>query len=148
MSAEQLYASLSIATGYRSGSRSSNPFAVDMNSEKARFQETFRNETDSPSERAMTILQALAMMNGGLTTRATTLDRSRTLASVVDYPLFDMKERVEALYLAVFSRPPRPEETTRLIAYLGAPKTKAAKRKAYADVFWALLNSSEFMTNH
>jgi len=148
MSAEQLYASLSIATGYRNDRNTDNPFAVDMNSEKARFQETFRNETDSPSERAMTILQTLAMMNGGLTTRATTLDRSRTLASVVDYPLFDARERVEALYLAVFSRKPQPEETARLVKYVSAPKTDAERRKAYANVFWALLNSSEFTTNH
>jgi len=52
---------------------------------------------------------------------------------------------VTALYLAALSRPPRPNELKRMLAYLGeAPDANTG----YRDVFWVLLNSAEFLLNH
>ena len=53
---------------------------------------------------------------------------------------------VEHLYLTALSRRPTAEEAARLNAYID--KRKSDPRPAYADILWALLNSSEFALNH
>ena len=50
--------------------------------------------------------------------------------------------RIETLYLAALGRLPRAEERTRLVKFVAAA---ADKDRALADVFWALLNSAEFV---
>jgi hypothetical protein len=52
----------------------------------------------------------------------------------------------EQLYLATLSRRPTPRERDRVAAYVA--RQAGEPRQAYADVLWALLNSSEFATNH
>ena len=53
---------------------------------------------------------------------------------------------VEQLYLATLSRRPTARELARLTAHVR--QHRAQPRQAYADVLWALLNSSEFVVNH
>ena len=84
-------------------------------------------------------------MNGRLTVSATTLQSSRTLAAVAECPLFDTPAKVETLYLAALSRRPRSDELEKLVKYVDAADKS---NEALADVFWALLNSSEFVLNH
>jgi hypothetical protein len=52
---------------------------------------------------------------------------------------------VETLFVRSLSRAPRPEEMTKLLAAVGANPNK---QQALEDVFWAILNSREFMFNH
>lgn len=54
-------------------------------------------------------------------------------------------EKVEALYLAALSRPPSGAEIARGKKALAAEKRPA---QGLEDLFWALLNSSEFAFNH
>jgi hypothetical protein len=51
----------------------------------------------------------------------------------------------EALYVRCLSRALAPDETGRI-----EPRLSAAvdKEKALEDLFWALLNSNEFLFNH
>jgi hypothetical protein len=52
---------------------------------------------------------------------------------------------VEELYLRTVTRKPAPEEMQKLqMALAGEPD----KQKALEDVFWALLNTREFLFNH
>ena len=52
---------------------------------------------------------------------------------------------VEQLYVRCLSRPPTVAERTKLVA---AVEASANKQQALEDVFWAILNSREFMFNH
>ena len=49
------------------------------------------------------------------------------------------------LYLRALSRSPQPDE---LSAMLGLVGNDTKDRKAYQDIFWGLLNSTEFLFNH
>ena len=112
---------------------------------RAEFLRAFRDESENSLDRRTTILQALALMNGGLVADSVDLTRSRTFAAVADAPFLNDAERVEALYLASLSRFPTEVEGKRLEAYLHAAVYKSG---ALADIFWSLLNSSEFQTQH
>jgi len=109
------------------------------------FLDTFRNESDSVLERPTTILQALVMMNGRLITRGTSFENSRTLRAIVDYPLMSNDEKIETLYLAALTRKPRDKELERLSVFV---KKHENPSQALADIYWSLLNSSEFLFNH
>ncbi len=67
------------------------------------------------------------------------------------------EEKVAELYLAAFTRKPRPDEMATAIAYLNEPLTDAAgkpiarstaARGNFQDLIWALMNSKEFLFNH
>jgi len=76
----------------------------------------------------------------------TTVKKSATLPAVVQTPLMDTAQRIEALYLATLSRKPRPEERERLLRYVA--KAEGQEPARLADIFWMLLNSAEFRLNH
>ena len=64
---------------------------------------------------------------------------------MADSPFLDTAGKVETLFLAALGRPPRPEEKERFVKYV----TEGGERnRALGDVFWALLNSAEFVHNH
>jgi hypothetical protein len=148
LSGQQLYDSVVTATGFRDPNGRLNPFVFyGGNSPREEFLEKFKAGTENPTERTTSIVQALTVMNGSLVTSATTLGQSETLSAVIEFP-FSTPQRVEALYLAALGRQPSAKELDRFARYVeqGGPKKDA--RAALADVFWALLNSSEFVLNH
>ncbi len=144
----QLYDSLAQATGMPLSFQSANPFIFGNQNEEALFQETFDDGGTTITDRETTILQALALMNGQLTGSATDLSQSRTLAAVAGAPFLSTEGRIEALYLAALSRKPKDAELQRLKAYVVSGGPANNPNQALADVFWALLNSSEFLLNH
>jgi hypothetical protein len=88
--------------------------------------------------------QALLLLNGELTNAGAraapggVLDQILTTHSDRDARLADM-------FLVVYSRPPSDDERQRLASYL---RDQADRRAAYEDVFFALLTSTEAITNH
>jgi hypothetical protein len=65
--------------------------------------------------------------------------------------------RIAELYLAAFSREPRPDELQTALAWLTEPRLDAAgnpldaataSREAWQDLVWALVNTKEFLFNH
>lgn len=53
---------------------------------------------------------------------------------------------IERLYLATLSRQPHVAEQERTLAHVQRHADNV--RQAYADILWALLNTSEFTLNH
>jgi hypothetical protein len=147
MTAEQLFDSVSAATGYREPPGPQGPFIIAGNTPRTDFLTKFASQ-DKRTETTTSILQALALMNGRLVADATNVERSITLAGVADAPFLDTAGKVETLYLATLSRQPRPAERDRFVKYIDGGGPEKDKKKALADVFWALLNSSEFILNH
>lgn len=52
---------------------------------------------------------------------------------------------IQSIYLRVLSRPATEPEITRMKKFLEGDREQ---KRAYSDIFWALLNSSEFVFNH
>ena len=149
LSPEQIFDSLAQATGYvpvAVDRTSTGPGALD--SVRSEFVDLFGDDSSRPTQQRTTILQALALMNGGLVSEATSLDRSRTLTAVVEFPALGTGDRVEALFLAALGRRPGAKRLAALVAYVDAGGVTKDPAAALADVFWALLNSSEFLLNH
>ena len=147
MTAEQLYDSIAQAVGTHETFDTTQQarFGGTMRSQ---FVEQFTDSRSGPTERQTSVLQALAMMNGRLVASATDLESSRTLAGIIAYPGFDNARRIEVLFLAALHRKPRPDELDRFIKYVESDEADRTTTSALGDVFWVLLNSSEFSLNH
>jgi hypothetical protein len=97
------------------------------------------DDSAEPTEYQAGIPQVLRLMNAPMLNNAAML--TPLLKEGKSPP-----EIIEHLYLATLSRRPTPHERQRTLALVHKYPKEA--RKAYADVLWALLNSSEFMLNH
>jgi hypothetical protein len=88
--------------------------------------------------------QALNLMNGDVVNRKL-LQTGGRLARLLSDPKLSESALVRRLYLLTFNRPPSPTEADRARALLGEAPSRAAGGQ---DLFWALLNSKEFLFNH
>ncbi len=87
--------------------------------------------------------QALHLLNGDTIHRK--LKQGRVVPRLLKDAGGDRARVVRALYLRALSRPPVDEEVADVLAVLPAEGDPTA---ALEDVFWALLNSREFLFNH
>lgn len=147
MSGDQLYASFVEATGYQSPAVSNSPLADA--SPRDDFQSRFNDSSVPRTEAPTTILQALSVMNGKYVAVATDPKQSRVFAAIADAPYLNTSGRIELLFLAALSRRPDAAEQQTITRYLASANSNSHnERAALADVFWALLNSAEFVLNH
>jgi hypothetical protein len=147
---EQLFDSLALATGGADTEPSAPVYgAAPFNpaTPRADFLRRFPNQ-DRRSEQQTSILQALYLMNGTIVTDAVSLEKNENLRIIAQATSVRTPRRVEQLFLIALSRKPTAAESARLSRYVdrGGPTKDPAR--ALCDVFWALLNSSEFCTNH
>jgi hypothetical protein len=90
-----------------------------------------------------TLSQALHLMNGEVVS-----DRIKQ-GKVVIKQIQEKKtdpQIIEELYLRVFGRMPKAQETEKILQMLAAAPDQ--RQQALEDVFWALMNSKEFYFNH
>jgi hypothetical protein len=144
LTGEQLYDSLRVASGRPVERRD----LLEQRPSDDRSQFAARMLISRPVEAERSITQSLALMNGQMTVELTTPETSPTLATVVEAPFLNSHEKVELLYLATLSRKPSNEESSRLVNYVESGGEERSSAQALADIFWSLLNSSEFNTNH
>ncbi len=148
MEAEQLYDSLIIATdAHRSGRGSWEQAEKQRQVWLRQFVQTFgTDENDESTTFNGTIPQALALMNGEVVRNAVTVEKGSYLREVLEGKDKE-QDKIKKLYLATLSRAPSPKEMMMAQQLLKAP-TKEQQLGAYQDLFWALLNSNEFMFIH
>jgi hypothetical protein len=112
------------------------------NNQRAAFVAFFQlGDGADPTEYQAGIPQALRLMNAPQLSNGNAL-----LGKLVGIPDQQPAKVIEQLYLATVSRPPTLQEISRLADYVR--RQDGPPRKAYSDVLWALLNSSEFVLNH
>jgi hypothetical protein len=146
LTAEQLFDSLCQATGFRDPTpRQQRAFRFD--SPRQKFLDAFAVQ-EKATESLTSIPQALKLMNGEIVNQATHPDKSVVLAAIASSSFMSTAGQVEALYLAALSRKPRPDEALRHVRYVESGGAAKDRKKALADVFWVLLNSTEFVLNH
>jgi hypothetical protein len=143
LSPDQMFAALDQSLGLKKGRGFSPRYTPEGQTLKARLEE---GRGTAPIDFKGGIPQALLLMNGSIVTQATTLDDSMTLRAVVDAPFLKDTEKLDTLFLAAYSRLPRAAERERLLKVVRAkPDDPKAQQQAYANIFWALLNSPEFV---
>jgi len=148
MKAEQLYDSLIVATNaHQSGNAAWDTQEQQRRRWMRQFIVAFDNdENDETTTFNGTIPQALMLMNSELTDKAVSAQPGSFLHQVLSDPGSDAK-RFRQLYLAALSRHPTRSEISRarkLFRGYG-PNGRIA---AFQDLFWALLNSNEFIFVH
>ena len=146
MKAEELYESLLVAT---QAHRSQGSYEKQEEAKRrwlGQFVTAFG--TDEGGEATTfdgTIPQALMMFNGQLTKAAISDKKGGYLEKLANSRLAFSK-KVEYLYLSAFARKPTRAEVG--IANQVLRLRKGNKMEALQDVWWALLNSNEFIMNH
>ena len=90
------------------------------------------------------IPQGLFLMNSQAIQRGLRAERGMPLQRLLASSRSD-EERVKRLWLAVYGREPVAHEKKVALKAVRGPKDES---DAYEDLFWALLNSAEFMSNH
>jgi hypothetical protein len=146
MQAEELYESLLVATA--ADSTLSQAERDDMKERWLRqFTTAFgTDENDEATTFNGSIPQALTLMNGDLVRRATGNQKGSMLYRVATDPKMDNADRINYLYLAALARRPTRQElniSNELLAARGGDVGAALQ-----DIWWALLNTNEFILNH
>jgi hypothetical protein len=108
-----------------------------------RYGDTGEDEFDG---RGGTIPQRLLLMNGEVV-RERIKDDFFTAASQIAGLAPNDAKAVEAAFLAVLTRRPTREESSHFAARLGGSSGKERKARL-ADLYWSLLNTTEFSWNH
>ncbi len=176
--AEQLYDSLLVATEAHKAGRNFEQSEKQRDEWLGQFVRTFgTDENDEASSFNGTVPQALVMMNGELVRNAlsgangsflrrvlegtvnktddatdknksarTTASASKTKPTGIKPPK-RIPQKIEVLYLTALARKPSPAE----LSALDKAFHNSSNRDpilGLQDVFWALLNSNEFIMNH
>ncbi len=139
---EQMYDSLQMVLGVATGPaarKAMGPAAKGAKGQRAQFVAFFSGEEGAEAtEYQAGIPQALQLMNAP---RMNAPGAALKLATGASSP----EAVVETLYLATLSRKPTSAEVAMAKDHA---KKSDTPRQAPADLLWALVNSSEFATNH
>lgn len=154
MTAEQLYDSLVVATRPQNEKRMS--WAADDERRHQWMQQFVTNmntdENDEAKNFEGTISLALLMMNSEMMTKALSYDRGTYLSELLKQRMTD-QERLRMLCVAALSREPTEDEMNfwrkvifdRVTDPSIAEERQVALAQGLQDVFWAYLNSNEFV---
>jgi hypothetical protein len=168
LSVDQLYASITQATGYdgpsdddtqdgddhndedndpagaeqpATAAPAANPKDADANRDDGDEQDDTDRPVEMLGERALTLQRALVLSNGEYV-RDASRSGVRVARAAIGRKLG--ASHLEWAVLATLSRRPSEKERAILTPLLGTP----ARPNGLEDVLWVLLNSAEFQTNH
>ena len=141
MSAEQLYQSLVNVGGQARGSLEQQQ--VERDKWLGQFVVAFgTDEGDEATTFNGSIPQALMMFNGDLVKRATATDSGSWLGNLAKSNS-SLPDKVGVIFASGVARKPRPEELKIATQLISARKGKV--EEALQDLWWAVLNSNEFI---
>jgi hypothetical protein len=173
--AEQLYDSLIVATDAHKAKRNADAAEKQRREWLGQFIRTFgTDENDEATVFNGTIPQALVLMNGELIRSATSDAQGSFLHRLLEARGGEVtpdksakgqkprktsrpakgrtarnpvRAKIDTLFLASLGRPAHDDEVQRLEKVLADNKSQNGIQ-AFEDLFWALLNSNEFIINH
>jgi hypothetical protein len=147
MRAEELYESLLVATEAHKTGATYEEQEASKREWLSQFNIAFgTDENDETTTFNGTIPQALMMMNGDLVNKAISIDKGSFLARVAADSKLANSAKINYLYTAALARKPTKDEVyaANTLVQLRKGDTAAAMQ----DIWWALLNSNEFILNH
>ena len=113
------------------------------NDPRDKFDAVFGVDPSTPGDDIVgTIPQALFLMNASQVNQALEA-RPGTVLGQILMNAHDDKAAVDAIYLRAFARKPTAKEVATLGRYIEAV---GDRKEAYEDIFWSLINSTEFVT--
>ena len=146
MQAEELYQSLVVVAGTNASKGNLDQQQRQRDMWLRQFIIAFgTDEGDEATTFNGTIPQALMMFNGELVQQATSLDKGSWLKQLADAPTKN-QEKVNQLFLVGLARKARAEELAVSVKLLQAREGKVDEM--LQDMWWAILNSNEFIINH
>ncbi|MCI0685475.1 MAG: DUF1549 and DUF1553 domain-containing protein [Gemmataceae bacterium] len=154
MSPEQLFDSLMTATDAKVGQDKTERRAL----KEAWLEQLVVNFGNDEGEEGTfngTVVQALMLMNGKEMNDAIMDQKDGTVAAAIRKRA-NPREAMKDLYLAALNRPPTTREYTAILSdprMRELPRVPPTAQSAswtayYQDIFWAILNSNEFILNH
>jgi hypothetical protein len=102
---------------------------------------------DEFDSQAITIAQRLVLMNGNLVSERSQPDLVRNAAGRIARLVSDDERAVELVYLCVLGRPPTEPEMEALMNLM-ADLNSVQREEAIGDLYWSIMNSTEFTWNH
>ena len=95
-----------------------------------------------------TIPQRLLLMNGNMVTDNVKNNPLIAASTRISMLSPDVKTAVESAYLAIFTRKPSAEESAHFEDLLAAAKSSNSRSNTLSDLYWTLMNATEFSWNH
>lgn len=147
MTAEQLYESLLVATHADKTRADSDQQQQARGEWLQQFSMAFgTDEGDETTTFDGTITQTLMMFNGGLMEQAIRLEGNNFLSQVVAQTNSNYITKARQLFVAALSR--QPTRAEHRVAEQLIASHQGDEAKALQDLWWALLNSNEFILVH
>ncbi|MBJ7304286.1 MAG: DUF1549 domain-containing protein [Gemmataceae bacterium] len=147
MSPEQLFESLMVSTkaeAAESKDAKKNLRTSWLNKLVSNFGDDEGNEVNFNG----TVVQALLMMNGKDINDAISRKDKGTVSIAMARNKTNSNAIINELFLATLNRPARPAEALKISKGLAMRTKDKSPMDPYQDLFWALLNSNEFLLNH
>jgi len=144
---EQMFESLMVATGSAQSETKENRRVLReqwLNKLVSNFGDDEGNEVNFNG----TVVQALLMMNGREINDAISRKDKGTVAVAVAKSRGNSQQIINDLFLATLNRPAKPSEIKKIAQALPMRSREKDSLAPYQDLFWALLNSNEFLLNH
>ncbi len=149
MQPEQVYNSLVVASSAHQSDRGDSSALEEQRQQwLQQFVVAFENDENSESTTFNgTIPQAMMMMNSKLIEKACSVEPGSFLYDTMHKPGSE-PAKIQEFYLAALSRYPTRFEISKAQSMLNAGSYRGNRLAACQDLFWALLNSNEFVLIH